>query len=237
MTLIVYKDGILAGDTRTSISRATPEPTTCGHCDKETHMVNDQGSKLSLFRTTTKAVFRGEKVLAMGGAGRSPFIKRLTNLIRLGGDLEASYKGYIDIMGESFERGFACSLLLVCFEHCYVVEANDKGALIVTQHDRSESLAIGSQLHTVKWMNHIMKSITAIQIVNATMAMAKNIGGEIHYIDFNKPVLTSEIAPKVNPMEIVDNLAFIYEEGERSIRTQLEPKKPATRKSPVKKVR
>ena len=232
MTLIVYKNGILAADSRTSITRGHGEKNTCGHCDNPIHEVSDTSEKINVFTDKEAATFRGEKVLAMTGTGSKHLIERLRTLMKTGGDLEASYVSYLAVAGDQTDRSTSCTLLFVCAAHCYLVKVPVKGALIVTQEPRDKDIVLGSTTKAVEWISYLMKSLSATQLINVGMAMHKGIGGPIRYVEFDAPELLVETFAKFDPQELVDSLADIFKVGQETIAAQT---KASAAKKPIRK--
>lgn len=215
MTLIVYKNRQLAADTRTRHSCAHTRDTTCGHCGEKAVAVKDNRRKLSLARSNEKtpAMFRGEKVLAVSGAGCVPLIDRYKRVLLSGQNLEEVHKSYLSLYGHNTINDDTCTILVIGENSNHIIDVRPSGDLLITQHDQDQFLVLGSGSTAAKWINHLMPWMNADDIVNMAMEDNVGVGGNIHRIDFTKEKLIIEERDPMPPKEMIGAVVAIYDAG------------------------
>lgn len=227
MTLIVFKDNVLAGDSRSTRSMPADvggDPYTCGHCSKPASVVRDATDKLVLLRSKHKPAFRGDKILAFAAAGETSIIANMRSIIRYGKNIEEVYENYRSIHGTFEENKTTCTMLLVCENKNYTVRIPRKGKLIVKEYDKKDFIAIGSGQVAAQWINRLIPNIPAPLIINMVMieGVDVGVGGDIRQIDFNDAAPSATPTTKYDPQFLVDmaNKAFI--EGEKAITSKFD---------------
>jgi hypothetical protein len=239
MTLVVYKNNILAADTRTSTRTLAHHKNHCAHCGGANKPVNDDTNKIMLVRSrdeNKKSTFRGDTILAFAGAGNCDLLGRIKRIIRMCWNLEEMYTSYMMIHGSAEEKKHTCTVILICEKKNYVIVLPKVGGLEVTEHTRDEFLAIGSGSHSAKWINNLLPTANAPYIVNMAMYKDTSVGGDIHFADFNTRPLNISTATKQDPKFLIEQAskAFLLGEAEMLKPVQENPA-PKTKKK-VKKV-
>jgi len=227
MTLIVFKDNVLAGDSRST--RSIPpevggEPYTCGHCSKPASVVRDATDKLVLMRSKHKPSFRGDKILAFAAAGETSIIANMRSIIRYGKNIEEVYENYRSILGTFEENKTTCTMLLVCENKNYTIRIPKKGKLIVKEYEKKDFIAIGSGQVAAQWINRLIPNITAPLIINMVMVegVEVGVGGDIRTIDFNTSEPSILPATKYDPQFLVDMANKAFSQGEEVITNSLD---------------
>jgi hypothetical protein len=103
MTTIVYKGGIIAADTRRTMT-STIEALKCSDCGEPRRVVSDTSTKLY---SGPQGMFRGEPVWVFGGAGNVNLIHRARDLILKGEDIETIYASSFKLNGKKFNDFFS----------------------------------------------------------------------------------------------------------------------------------
>jgi len=231
MTLIVYKDGILAADTRATHRCGAQHETNCAHCGKGATAVNDNKQKITLLsQRKTSVMFRGEKVNAVASSGSVHLINRIQRIITSGKDLEAVYENYLSVFGANEEQNGSSTTVLICETHNYVVQAPRKGELEVEQIEKDKFITIGSGTDGAVWVKTLHPHLSAPSIINVVMHKSVGVGGEIDFIDFSKPELSIERQPKYDPKSIINGLIEVFQRGKEAMVAE-QKKKPRTRKT------
>lgn len=137
MTTIIYKDGVLAADTRRT-STAKNALTKCNNCGVPGDHAVDTVSKLHASRL---AVFRGEVVRVFGGSGKVTMLNWARDLLLKGEDIESIYTGSFKLHGKRFDDSF--SLIILTDVANYIFRIRD-GAPSVTKYAKTTTIAIGS---------------------------------------------------------------------------------------------
>ena len=184
MTLIVYKNGILAADTRTSVVNRKPDIYTCGHCGEKEKRVMDSGKKLHVFSADDPVYFKEQRVIAVAIAGLAKKTDALVRLLYAKQDIEDVYKHYLEFQ-DSPEIGKS-SLLIVCENNFFVINAINRDPLTVEKHPLDENYALGSGSSGAHWLHTLHPDLPAEIIINLVMAKERSVGGNIEFIDINK---------------------------------------------------
>jgi hypothetical protein len=217
MTLIIYKNGILAADSRgTSTLTKSNNVHTCGHCGEAARLVDDSANKLTLIKPEEDIMFRGDKLRGIGRSGFRPLSERLIKIIMSKKDVEAVYNDYLLVVGKDNVTDNNAGLLLVGEESNYLVSANAKGELSVEVCEHSKFLAIGSGVEVAEWLNLLMPTTDPAVIINMVMLKEKYVGGDIKVLDFNKENPTLMVLDKQDPKVLVDYHKNIFDIGEKA---------------------
>lgn len=228
MTLIVYKDGILAGDSRSSATIVSVKDFSCAHCNAESKPVHDCGvtSKVEMPRSryseSDAGKFEGQKILAYGLSGDSMKCKAVAKILRFNHDLAEAHRNYLALRNPREEGYYSCTALLVCEHNVFVIEIPAKGSLKVEQRSHEEFTAIGSGSGGARWINHLLPDFNAVNIINLVMAKDITVGGDINYIEVfsEKPEIKKGV--KGDPKEMLELIqqAFVIGSSALSVPTQ-----------------
>jgi hypothetical protein len=238
MTLIVYKNNMLAADTRGTFSHSHRESgETCAHCGEVAQVVDDKGNKITFPSPDKDLKFRGSKILAIGQAGNRSLSKRLVALIMEGKDLEEAYRNHMAFHGPAAEHSQTSSFLICCEDANYVVRIPKKGNLEVEKGAKDGFVAIGACPDVADWLNTLMPDASAAAIINLVMAKDKSVGGLIHEINLAVTPLKLNVYEKKDPARLLTGAVEIFKTGKEAVRAN-EIKaaiKPARTRKPVRK--
>lgn len=176
MTTIVFDGTMLAGDTRGT--RSMSGGNNCPSCASGLDSVHTTCNKVYLGHADT--MFRGERVIAWGGAGAEPAIAGMSLAIRENMDLETVVKASYRINGGSENNHhMSCTILLVTVAKVYVIT---KGKMTVKVEEKTEfPVGIGSGESVARFAMRYF-GLTAFGGVAAAMRTDKATGGNIEYV-------------------------------------------------------
>lgn len=204
MTLVVYKNKMLAADTRASLSATLFDNNDkCSSCGKDAHVVDDTAKKIMLPPSDKEIKFRGSRVLAVGQAGNQALSIRLRDALMAGEDIEEIYRHYQIIHGPSAENKVTSSFLICCDDVNYGVRIPSKGKLEVSKFTLDKIAAIGSDLKVVEWLDVLVPTSTASTLINLVMAKNKSVGGPVHEVNL------ADTAPEVKVVETKEPQALL----------------------------
>ncbi len=256
MTLVIYKNGTIAADTRTSINCSHREGSQCAHCGKDTESVRDTSQKIKL---GFGKKFRGETIIAMGSSGNTEMIARVRNIMRHNLDIEEVYKHYQILHGTQQTNPLRCTFMFICETNNYTVSIPEKGELLVKQHPKDKPLFIGSGQTAARTFDDVTNASACI-LINLVMAKETSVGGEIDYIDTKAEQVAVKRHVKTPPADMLHVTQQIYLKGfmsmqepakttppkskpgrkaktpeEKAAALAAKPPKPAAKKAPAKK--
>lgn len=156
MTTIVYKDGILAADTRTSRTSYNSN-FCCLSCGTPTERtVRDDAIKILYTKSKEKyleCVFRQEHIRAAGFAGNATWCTQMRHMLKNGEDIEKFNKNmkaclkYSEDNESDNPRGMMGTSIIVTENQVYLIRFNEYKAekkVQIFPLDTKEVLAIGS---------------------------------------------------------------------------------------------
>jgi hypothetical protein len=235
MTLIVYKDGVLAADTRATHHCSSHNDTNCAHCGKKATAVNDTEQKISLtVGRKAIATFRGEKVLVMASAGHVGWLNRIQRIISSGKNLEEVFENYLSVNGTNSERDGNCMTVLICETSNYSIRVPRKGSLVVEKVEKDKFILIGSGAEAASWINRLLPHLTAPQIVNLAMHKEVSVGGEIDFVDLSKQELVIERHGKLEPQSMLDAMVSTFKRGREALIEDNKKTKPPRKRVATK---
>lgn len=221
MTLIVYKDGILAADTRTSATHAAIKDFSCAHCNNLSKPVRDRQatSKIGKPRKRATGLFEGQKILAYGLAGDLEKCIAVDRLLRYGEDLKIAHEHYTKLHNPRDTQDYSCTALLVCSDNVFVVNIPARGVLKIDKQPRSAFVTIGSGRQGAQWINHLLPKLSAVNIINLVMAKDMSVGGEIDYwhVDSEEDFVIPHKAVKGDPKEMLEKIQLAFLVGSKII--------------------
>jgi hypothetical protein len=235
MTLVVYKDGVLAADSRgTVMGDIFDEHDRCAHCGEEAHIVNDTGNKITLAPADKEIKFRGSKVLAIGQAGNKMLSQRIVGMIMKGKDLEEMFANYIAFHTTHHDHRQTSSFLFCCEKENYTVHMPKKGNLVIERHELGKVIGIGANVKVAEWFSEVIPSATPSHLINLIMAKNKGIGGPVLEVDLKQAERKIQKVEIKDPTALMKEITNIFTIGiEAKVAAE---KKPASRrKSAVKK--
>jgi ATP-dependent protease HslVU (ClpYQ) peptidase subunit len=232
MTLVVYKNNMLAADTRATHNCTSTRNNTCAHCGEKAISVNDNKLKIHVFVGKREINFREDKLLAMASAGEAELINRIQRMIGYGKNIEEAYKNYLDIHGQHNDNKTTCTSILVGVNKNYILQIPKRGDLVVEEKSKDEFLAIGSGSHSAQWINKLLPYLDASAIINLAMHDDLSVGGNIQRIDFTQPVTEQMFATaeKLDPQSLLDAMVKVFQRGrDAMIEDQNKASAPARR--------
>lgn len=196
MTTVVYHNNTLYADTMSS--RPQPHPRGdhrnhhCEHCGEEQEYMSRayDTSKLAVINQMRK--FRGERILAVGVAG-----KRLENNVQIGliqevDDYEEFTKRVLRVIKD---RGVALNttMMVVTEKHVFLLDlrASEPNGLYVETFGRDETVAMGNGGPTAKAVIQVYGETPeyAIAVVSASVY---GTGGKVDRLDLQASKLKTE---------------------------------------------
>lgn len=198
MTTIAYDGKHLAVDSRVTNTAGKQRKHTCTSCGEHTEVVADDTEKLHI-NVDGKWKLRGEKIIAVGGAGMSTFIGRVIDAMKTGDDIEALYKDFKKLDGP---HGPSASFLVVTEKKVYTLTSNDK-AFDVKEYGRGEFVAVGSGNHAARMANSL-SGAPAYDAINMAMLLDDSTGGTVHYVDCTDPKLEKKSMKPLKAQAAVD---------------------------------
>lgn len=176
MTTVVFDGVMLAADTRGT--RSIVPGTTCPSCNEGLGHVHGDCKKLWLGRADTK--FRGEKVIAWGGAGAEPAMVGISTAIQENMDLDQAIKVAYRINGGNEKQGhLTCTILMVTETKVYILTV---GKMTVKVKEQTQlPVSIGSGKGVAEFAIRYF-DLTAFGGVAAAMRTDDATGGDIDYV-------------------------------------------------------
>jgi hypothetical protein len=219
MTLVVYKNGILATDSRRTHVCSRSHTNKCAYCEKPAVSVKDDADKLFVVRKKGSIKFRNVTILAYACAGDVEMINRIKGVLRLHDDLEAVYKSYLAIHGTHTKNERTCTVMLIGVEHNFIVRIPEQGSLDVKVFEKDKFLAIGSGTQGARWINKLMPEAWAPLIINMVMEDDVGVGGTISYVDLNEEIEEGSLRPVMlhvpnDPKTMIERANKVFSMGE-----------------------
>ena len=211
MTLVVYKNNILAADKRQSTFCGHQKSGRCANCGEKSTSVNDSVFKIRLGTKNSK--FRGQAVLAYSAAGDAELLRRISGLVSHGANIEEAYETYLKIAGPA-ERNTSCTLMLICETKSYIVVVPGKGPLHIDEYERDQPLYIGSGSRAAQALDKALDP-TPAELINMVMAVDKGVGGDVEYIDLSANGSRDIINVKTTPPDaLMADTQLSYKKGQ-----------------------
>lgn len=219
MTLVVFKNGILATDSRRTHECAHNIGNKCAHCNKRATSVNDDANKLNLVQGRHEFKIRGEKILVYASSGSVSMIGRIRTIVRRGLDIEEVFRNFVLVHGTHTKIEDTCTTLFVGETHNFVMRMRPQGQPSFDVYEKDKFIAIGSGTQGARWINKLMPTTWAPLIINMVMEDDIGVGGTINYVDFTekqeegKQRLISMYMPN-DPKDMIERANKIFELGE-----------------------
>lgn len=228
MTLVVYKNNVLAADARATVSGSIFDPDDkCVNCGADAHLVDDTAMKITVVPNGKDIQFNGSKVLAVGQAGAQELSKRLVAALLEGKDIKQIYEGYQVIQGP-MESKYTSALLICCEDVNYTVRMPPKGNLLIKKLSKGKMACIGTDLKAVEWINELLPDDTsASAIISLTMLKNKGIGGPINEVNLSATPLKITAVKKKDSQELLREIKTIFALGKLATRMPVRPSRKA----------
>lgn len=189
MTIVIYKNNVLATDSRISNTAiADHRCRGCPECNAIVdRLVADDKCKINLIDKEKEYFFRNDRILAYAGAGEVATIDAFKNIIDQGMDIEETFKSFSMLHVGSGRPNMSMLLVGVLSVWGIYIEKRDKLELRVKQTTREgKPLIIGSGYNGYEWVNHLTGGVLSPpDMISIIKTREKTVGGDIHYIDFN----------------------------------------------------
>lgn len=232
MTLIVYKPGMLAADSRMSSKHTEgKECISCPKCNEKTSMlINDDRNKITIIPKNKKYIFEDDRILAYSAAGNVRVSTIMKKIIDAGEDLKEVVEAFIKFNIDS-DYPFAV-VFMVGEKFTYRVSVSGKGFRIV-KNELYDPIAIGSGKEGADWVEHITGGILSpIDLIVLVKTLDNSVGGAVTYVDLTSAEL------KIETVKEETGRTFDLEKIQKAIH-DLVPKpvspKPINRKRPLKR--
>jgi hypothetical protein len=196
MTTVVYHNGVLAADSRTTfINKRSLAGHVCIKCDSLVkERANDKTMKIQLVDYLNRE-FDGERILALGVSGDAAASGIYSEAFKNTVDFAAAFKDHCQFLPANAGKP-SCRLMLVGVRHVFVINfgESDKSGLAVSKYGRDELVCIGSGTPAARAVISVYGNdiFTAMSVANAADDYT---GGEVNHIDFNQNKLTIETSP------------------------------------------
>lgn len=232
MTLVVFKNGVLAADSRsgTTLRSPTTANACCPKCEERIDkVVKDEKVKIRLLNNKNYK-FRGDIIRAYAAAGNVPQIDRFNDLIDAGKDIDESFEVFKLLYTGS--DAVVVSLILVGTDHLWTIRfslGSRRANMEVTKTNFQPYVSIGSGGTGASWINHFAGgSITAQEVVMLVKQNEHTVGGSIHYVNFNVEEANAYTIRTFDESTSPYTLENIYDAlaGIRNVKTPSKPKKP-----------
>lgn len=177
MTTIIYKNGILASDTRSSFNtQAATDGASCRTCGSKHDAVKDDSQKIRL--GFTGQLWKGEKIIAVSGCGNATEMDKVIECLRKSEDIITMMRGAQQF---ATNQKFGYELIIVTEKNIHVV---DPWAKEIKQdvYGFDSVLAWGSGAAAARFVEKAFNA-TAIQAINAAIFHDKGSGGSIQAFD------------------------------------------------------
>jgi hypothetical protein len=205
MTTCAYDGKFLAVDSRSTNNNPVAKEYKCPACGESHAPVKDDTVKIHGDMGERK--YRGEKIFAMAGAGHSSTIKRVTEAVRAGEDLDELYR--ITSMMSANPRLIDAAFLVVTEHSVFKVRPGEGGG----KHDvqkfaRGDQVVIGSGGQAAMATMKVF-GLNAIEALLAASVTDQGTGGAIRWVDTSQPAGKPESHTTMTPpneMEITKRL-------------------------------
>jgi hypothetical protein len=212
MTLVVYKDGVLAADSRASLLNKRSKPHTCGHCGNKENLVLDNSNKITLFNGDQPIIFKEQKIIAVAEAGATRRTGTLIALLKAGEDIEVAYNHYLAFHDATdlADSGSSSTLLIVCEHNFFTVKAIRKEKLAIEKHPLDKYQAIGSGADAANWLHALNPDLPGTVMINLVMARDESVGGMIQFVDIVNSPKELMTFMKQEPAELLGKVATAF---------------------------
>ncbi len=190
MTTILYHDGMLLTDSRRSI-KSCNEHRHCAHCGESEHTVTDHNCKIRMPRKGETAVFRGENIRAISGAGVSNEVSKQVSAFFELDNYEQSLRQCFTYFATTKEiPTIPVTLLMVTDKSVYVIDYNkpDFYYLDPQRYELTDTVAIGSGGLAAKTAI-IAYGEDPFEAMRVASVVDKSTGGPTRYVDFSQEEL------------------------------------------------
>lgn len=187
MTLVVYKNHVIAADSRGSVTNNIPKGS-CAHCSNEVgRIVNDAKDKIKV-SLTDDINYRGSKVLAIAGSGSSSFTAGMKTELLKGSDIESLFTLHCRLLGDSPPA--TASLLIVTESNVFVLRTYDPEGRSrtkirkyhITTHELNETVMIGGGREQGEVIDNITgKLLHPAEIIELVKESNQSVGGPVFY--------------------------------------------------------
>lgn len=187
MTTVIFHQGVLATDSRTS---ATSENMTCAHCDIENpKLIRDRGAKLILFKDD-QVCWRGENIKMAAFCGSHAAIVKMRGLL-LRFQNDGEFSRTFDILhalgvGKALED---FSALFVTDRHVYRInhEQHAPGPTKEHTHSLDDTVSLGSGGGCARAAITFMGLTPQEAVAVAMVADDPSTGGDIYWASVSDP--------------------------------------------------
>lgn len=227
MTTVVYANGILAADKRTTHGHSGEQE--CPDCGSKENKVNDSSTKIQRPSSKQEVKFRDEKLIAVARAGRVPVTRVLCRLILDGKDVEDYVHATAGLQNTPCHEKVFATLLILTEKNLYRLEY-DTGKIKIEERGLKKPTAIGNGKKAAYFAIKLFE-MGAVDAIRAATFADRGTGGGIDWID------TSETEAKFHHDPIGDQISFLGEIATKLNNRGIQPWLPATIKdeAPVKK--
>lgn len=217
MTLVIYKNNIIAADSRGTIKMERVQGN-CVHCDTPVEKaVNHDKNKIRLI--TKEIQYRGSKVLAVAGSGNAGFTTAMINFLIDGEDIHRIFKQHCSLLKE---EPLTAAFLIVTVDEVHILRTyNPKETskrrirdFFAESFKRHETAMIGSGAYEARILDKFTNSeLSATELIELTKEHNDSVGGNIYFHDFTAgvPDLTkfNSAATRFTKSKIVDAIKSI----------------------------
>ena len=206
MTTCAYDGKFLAVDSRTTNSNPSLKEYNCPACGESHAPVKDDAVKI--YGDLSGRQYRGEKIIAIAGAGGAGAIERVVNAIRQGEDLDVIFR--ITGMISLNVRPIDASFLVVTENTVWKVRNSDggRGKFEALKFARGDQVALGSGEPAAMTAMKVF-GLNAVEAVLAAIVTDQGTGGDVRWADTTEPVGKPESHTTMTPpneMEITKRL-------------------------------
>lgn len=184
MTVIIYKDGQLAADSRESTRLIEHKNCHCIKCGAsvEEGVVCDIVEKIQVVPKDKVYMFHNTRVLAYAGSGDTHSIAKLQKVIENGWDIIQAYQHFNALSTSNMK---SCRLLLVGEHDNRIVKISEEGLSSVT-YLKTQTLQIGSGEWEAKFYRHITEDrLTASEYIHLVKDLDDSVGGNIRFVNID----------------------------------------------------
>ena len=218
MTLIVYKPGVLAADSRMS-SRLSDarECTTCPNCNEKAEMlVTDDRDKIVLIDKNKEYRFLEDRIKAYACSGSVKVSDIVKKLIDDGEDIVETFKAFTKF---NLDTAYPVSTILMVGEKfIYRFYLSGKGIRVV-KSSLEKTVMTGGGKEGAGWIEHLTGGILSpMDLIVHVKAKDDSVGGPVKYVRFDEEQL------KIRTLEKETDRAFDLEKIQKAV-LALVPKK------------
>lgn len=193
MTLIIYKNNVLATDSRKTMTVVEKNNKCCIKCNHPANIgVDDTINKIVAVPKHSNIKFRNSKILAIGGSGDSPLILLFQRHLINGRNIESMFENYCALTTTPPK---IASILIVTEKNVFVLRTYDPDEssdakkrirnFFISTSSRTDTVMIGSGRGDARAIDiYSDKVLSGPELIYHVKLMNDTVGGPIKFVTF-----------------------------------------------------